>query len=216
MVFRVKDTLLYRVKINIANEDLFIGVNNNDYNSFIIVAEEDLPTTSINASEVFYKYDANNVIVVDEYRTNAKYEEDVAEEKLALFTELQNVCDFKTQEVLNFLAGQNVTTLQIDRYSQKAAMAKAYKADNVSYKDELSTEATLVGLSVDDLASLIIQLSDASNTKTRASNSLIEAFRVKTKYYIVNNDFLDARKAIYAFKALPDTFTADDITNIFK
>jgi len=213
MIFRVLNNKLYKIKVRIEDEDEFIKKNKTL--QLIKVTQEELPKYSgEEVDEVFYALDENGNIIIDTDRTSQRVTEYKEERKQQYLDRLIDLCDKKTQEIKNYLNGQKVTEGLIERYQAKEQMARAYLADG-SFKDELQIEADLKGVSVDDLAKLIIDLADKFKNKLDYFYSLIEAFRVKTKSLILNYKFSDVDKIMNDASGLDATATADDIKNLF-
>jgi len=214
MIFRVIDNKLYQVKIKIQDEDKFIQKNKSL--KFIKVSNDKLPVyKGGKTDEVFYMLDSNGNIVIDTDRTSQRATEYKEERKQDYLNRLLELCDRKTQEVKNYINGEKVTEGLIERYQAKEQMAKAYLADGSSYKDELQVEADLKGISVDDLAKLIVSLADKFKSKLDYFYSLIEAFRVKTKSLILNYQFDDVDKIVMEASGMGANSTPDDIKNLF-
>ena len=213
MVFRIIDNKLYQVKVRIQDEDKFIQKNKSL--KFIKVSKDKLPVyTGEKTDEVFYTLDENGKIIIDTDRTSKRVEQYKEEKKQDYLNRLIELCDRKTQEIKDYLNGQKVTEGLLERYQAKEEMARAYLKDG-SYKDELQVEADLKGVSVDDLAKLIVDLADKFRNKLDYFYSLIEAFRVKTKSLILNYQFSDVDKIMNEASGLDATATADDIKNLF-
>ena len=214
MIFRVIDNKLYQVKIRIKDEDKFIQKNKSL--KFIKVSNDKLPVyKGEKTDEVFYMLDSKGNIVIDTDRTSQRATEYKENKKQDYLNRLLELCDRKTQEVKNYINGEKVTEGLIERYQAKEQMAKAYLADGSSYKDELQVEADLKGISVDDLAKLIVSLADKFKSKLDYFYSLIEAFRVKTKSLILNYQFDDVDKVMMEASGMGASSTPDDIKNLF-
>ena len=214
MIFRVIDNKLYQVKIRIKDEDKFIQKNKSL--KFIKVSNDKLPVyKGEKTDEVFYMLDSKGNIVIDTDRTSQRATEYKENKKQDYLNRLLELCDRKTQEVKNYINGEKVTEGLIERYQAKEQMAKAYLADGSSYKDELQVEADLKGISVDDLAKLIVSLADKFKSKLDYFYSLIEAFRVKTKSLILNYQFDDVDKIVMEASGMGANSTPDDIKNLF-
>ena len=213
MVFRVIDNKLYKIKVRLENEDEFIKKNKTL--KLIKVTQEELPVYSgEEVDEVFYELDNDGKIIIDTDRTSKRAEQYKEEKKQKYLDKLWKLCDKKTQEVKNYLNGEKVTEGLIERYQAKEQMARAYLKDG-SYKDELQVEADLKGVSVDDLAKLIVSLADKFKSKLDYFYSLIEAFRVKTKSLIINCQFDDVDKIMIEASGMGANSTPNDIKNIF-
>ena len=124
------------------------------------------------------------------------------------------LCDTKTQEAKNYINGSPVSNEQLDRYHTKYIISNAYKADG-SYKDQLQLEADLKGITVDELADLVIKMGNAYKEGMTIFNSRIEAFRVKTKSLIDADNIEKVRVIISHAKDLATTSTDDDIKKLF-
>ena len=214
MVFRVIDNKLYKIKVRLENEDEFIKKNKTL--KLIKVTQEELPVYSgEEVDEVFYELDNDGKIIIDTDRTSQRATEYKEKKKQDYLNRLLDLCDRKTQEVKNYINGEKVTEGLIERYQAKEQMARAYLADGKSFKDELQVEADLKGISVDDLAKLIVSLADKFKSKLDYFYSLIEAFRVKTKSLILNYQFDDVDKIVMEASGMGANSTPDDIKNLF-
>ena len=213
MIFRIINDKLYKIKVKIQDEDEFI--NKNKTLQLIKVTPQELPVYSgEEVDEVFYALDNDGKIIVDADRTSKRVEQYKEERKQQYLDRLIDLCDKKTQEVKDYINGQKVTEGLIERYQAKEQMAKAYLADG-SFKDELQIESDLKGISVDDLAKLIVDLANKFRSKLNYFYSIIEAFRVKTKQLILNYQFDDVDKIMMEASGMGANATPDDIKNIF-
>ena len=212
MVFRNVDSKLYRIKTNIKDEDLFI--KKNPTLNLIKVSQGELPLYGgEEVDEVFYMLDIDSIII-DKERTEKRVQEYREEKKERYLAKLIDFCDEKTQEIQDALNGQKVTEGLIKRYKAKESMARAYLKDG-SFKDELQVEADLKGVTVKDLAQLIVKLADEFHTKLNYFYSLIEAFRVKAKTLVLNYKFTEFDSIIDKAKTFGATTSADDIKSLF-
>jgi len=131
------------------------------------------------------------------------------------YTSLQTLCDTKSQEAKNYIAGKRVTAEQLARYKEKFEIAQEYKA-NGSYADVLKLEADLQGLSVDDLADLIIAKGQAYKQALIKFNAKIEAFRVLVADLIEAGEIDKAMSIIEKAKKLGVDTKDEDIKALFK
>jgi len=124
------------------------------------------------------------------------------------------LCDTKTQEAKNYINGSPVSSEQLDRYHTKYIISNAYKADG-SYKEQLQLEADLKGMTVDELADLVIKTGNMYKEGMTIFNSRIEAFRVKTKSLIENDNIEKVREIIGKAKSLATSSRDEDIKKLF-
>ena len=138
-----------------------------------------------------------------------------AREKLNnAYTSLQKLCDTKSQEAKNYIAGKKVTDEQLARYKEKLEIAQEYKT-NGSYADVLKLEADLKGITVDELADLIITKGNEYKQKLIEFNAKIEAFRVKVSKMIEDGEIDKANKIIEKARSFGADTTDDDIKALF-
>jgi len=76
MIFRIKDNLLYKVEIEVHDEEKFVKENSTDKIKYIYVDEDTLPKYP-NKQDIdyFYKLDENGNIIIDDERTLQRYKE---------------------------------------------------------------------------------------------------------------------------------------------
>ena len=128
--------------------------------------------------------------------------------------DLQSLCDTKSVEAKAYINGAKVTAEQLARYEEKYQIATEYKA-NGNYADTLKLEADLQGLSVDELADLIIAKGQAYKQALISFNAKIEAFRVKVSKLISDGNIDKANEVITKAKELGAGATDEDIKGLF-
>jgi hypothetical protein len=131
------------------------------------------------------------------------------------YKNLQTLCDTKSKEAKKYIVGREVTDEQLARYEEKYQIAKEYKTSG-KYKDRLSLEAKLQGLTVDDLADLIIKKGDEYKEALITFNSRIEAFRVKVTNIIEQGDLDKANEIIEKAYNLDANSSDDDVAKLFE
>jgi len=153
-------------------------------------------------------------------KTQAEIDAQVAElEAQAKITDakkaLQSLCDKKSIQAKTFIAGKDVTTEQLARYEEKYQVATEYKT-NGNYANVLQLEADLQGITVNELADLIIVRGNVYKQALIEFNARIEAFRVAV-YTIINAGDIDrANTIINGAKDFDNTTTDDDVAELFK
>jgi len=121
----------------------------------------------------------NNADLVDEIKKEiATREHDRT--AAAIVRRASRVADKKTEAAKAYLAGKAyVSPAQQERYERKYEIAKAYQSNPT---DELAAllkpEADTVGISVDDLAALIVQMGDQWRQAVAAYSVMIDGGRV--------------------------------------
>ena len=161
------------------------------------------------------KWDTEKEIPTQE-QIEAKIKELEAQEKVSnAYKQLQELCDTKSKQAKNFIAGKEVTDEQVRRYEEKYQIAKEYKATG-AYADRLKLEADLQGLTVDELADLITQKGDAWNEAIITFNARIEAFRVKVADLIESGEIDKANEIIEKAKDLGADATDEDVKALFE
>ena len=149
-------------------------------------------------------------------QVTAKAEEiKTQEETENAYKRLQKVCDTKSQEAKNYINGAKVTDALLEEYEIKVRLAKDYKQNGVN-TEKLQLEADLVGKTVDELATLIIQLNDQYCEAYNRYKMMIGAFRVKVKRLIASGQLDKANKAIELAKSFGANTTEADIKEVFK
>jgi len=110
---------------------------------------------------------------------------------------------------------EKISEKQIQRYKLKAVLAQKAKDGDADAKAKLQTEADLVGVDIDTLIELILDLAAQYNTEVDDYISLVEAFRVavKAKY---NTDFRAAVKVAVEAKALGTNNTPETLQELFE
>jgi len=108
-----------------------------------------------------------------------------------------------------------ISEKQIQRYKIKADLAQKAKDGDVDAKARLQIEAKLVGVDIDTLIKLILDLADQYNLKIDNYISLIEAFRVavKSKY---DEDFTSAIEIAKQAKKLGAETTPEKLQELFS
>jgi molybdopterin converting factor small subunit len=132
-----------------------------------------------------------------------------------IYKDLQDLCDTKSKEAKKYIIGREVTDEQLARYEEKYQIAKEYKTSG-RYKDRLSLEAKLQGLTVDDLADLIIKKGDEYKEALITFNARIEAFRVKVSNIIEQGDLDKANEIIKEAYNLGANSSDDDVAKLFE
>ena len=131
------------------------------------------------------------------------------------YTSLQKLCDTKSQEAKNYIAGYYISNEQLARYEEKYQIAMEYKA-NGKYPDVLELEADLKGITIDKLVNLIITKGQAYKQALIKFNAKIEAFRVKVKDLIKNNEIDKVMSIIEKAKKLGVNTKDEDIKVLFE
>ena len=134
---------------------------------------------------------------------------------IEVYSLLQYTCDTKSIEAKTYINGAKVTVEQLARYEEKYQIATEYKA-NGNYADTLKLEADLRGLTVDELADLIIVKGQAYKQAFIGFNAKIEAFRVQVSKLISDGNLIKANEVITKAKELAAGTTDEDIKNLFK
>lgn len=193
-----------------------------DENGNIVVASSvdtsSIPTPNVEVSEEDWKvavgknYNfvdaATGIISYKDFRTNEQKTD-------ALYKLLQQVCDRKSIHAKNFIAGKEVTDEQLQRYEEKYEVAKEYMASG-DYEESLKLEADMQGLTVEELAKLIVGMGDSYREKLVSFNAKIEAFRVKVSKIIASGNVEKASKIIEQAKSLGADTTDDQIMELFN
>lgn len=131
----------------------------------------------------------------------------------AILTKIIQMADMLHESFKDTLAARNVTPGQQERYITKAEIAKTNKA-------LLADEAVIVGVSIDMLAGMIIQMADTWKVKTEVAVSKIEALRIKLNAMAVSGDMAMMQKACYivdavmAANAIPDGSIVDYVDGL--
>lgn len=151
-----------------------------------------------------------------EDRIEAKMRElEVRQKVQKTYQSLQNLCDTKSKQAKNYIAGKEVTDGQMQRYEEKYQIAKEYRATG-TYADRLKLEADLQGLTIDELAELIVNMGDAYKEKLISFNARIEAFRIKASKLIAAGEMERVNSILEQAKVLgPDT-TDEQIKALFN
>ena len=138
-----------------------------------------------------------------------------AEKKIDALGRLNHACDKKTRQAKNYIAGKEVTSEQAQRYEEKYQIAKEYRATG-TYADRLKLEADLQGLTIDELAELIVNMGDSYKEKLISFNARIEAFRIKASKLIAAGEMERVNSILEQAKVLgPDT-TDEQIKALFN
>ena len=127
---------------------------------------------------------------------------------------LNILCDTKSVEAKAYINGAKVTAEQLARYEEKYQIALEYKS-NGNYATTLQLEADLQGLTVDELADLIIAKGQAYKQALISFNAKIEAFRVQVSKLIADGNLVKANKVITKAKELGAGATDEDIKGLF-
>jgi len=128
---------------------------------------------------------------------------------------LQTLCDAKSVQAKAFINGKKVTAEQLARYEEKYQITTEYKA-NGNYADTLKLEADLQGLSVDELADLIIAKGQGYKQALISFNAKIEAFRVRVSKLISDGELDKANDIITKANDLGADTTDDDVKALFE
>jgi len=179
----------------------------------------DLTGYLVNGS-IYVPLDSNNRLYKKIQKSSIEIEPAYTDEELLskvkedLINKIQNLCDTKTQEAKAYINGAKVTTDQLARYEEKYQIAAEYKS-NGNYADTLKLEADLQGLSVDDLADLIIAKGHSYKQALIGFNAKIEAFRVALGKIIKAGDLDKATAIIINAKELGANATDEDVAGLF-
>jgi hypothetical protein len=138
------------------------------------------------------------------------------EEKRKSKRAVNDMADRKTAAAKAYLAGKTyVSPEQQDRYARKYDVAKAYlgtKDDQL--KALLTPEADGAGMSVDDLAALIVQMGDQWRQAVQAYAVMIDGARVALNRLIDAGKLEGVRTALDELGALGADATPDEIKAI--
>ena len=149
-------------------------------------------------------------------QVTAKAEEiKIQEETENAYKRLQEVCDTKSQEAKNFINGARVTDELLEEYEIKVELAKDYKQNGTS-TEKLQLEADLVGKTVDELATLILQLNDQYCEAYNTYKMMIGAFRVKVKRLIASGQLDEANRIIEIAKGFDVNTTEAAVRAVFE
>ena len=134
-----------------------------------------------------------------------------------LITELNSLCDSKSKEARNYIAGQKVSNEQLERYNNKFEVAKKYLSDkDDESKSKLQLEADLNGITVDSLANLIVEKGNEYLSALETLNNRIDAFRIKVKQLIQSNEFDKVDSIIEKAKEFNANTTDEEIKSLFS
>jgi len=134
-----------------------------------------------------------------------------------LITELNSLCDSKSKEARNYIAGQKVSNEQLERYNNKFEVAKKYLSDkDDESKSKLQLEADLNGITVDSLANLIVEKGNEYLSALETLNNRIDAFRIKVKQLIQSNEFDKVDSIIEKAKEFNANTTDEEIKGLFE
>ncbi len=156
----------------------------------------------------FEKYRAN--ISVEEFEKLYKNEK-----TKELTIKLNRVCDKKTKEAKNLIAGKIVTDEQLQRYRDKYLMAKRYKEEG-SYEDELKLEASFRKMKVEELADAIISAGDNWEKRMLSYSAKIEGIKTGVNLYIKNEEFNKANEIINEVDNIKIDTSIKEIKALFK
>ena len=143
------------------------------------------------------------------------------EERLEYFknkvlSNIDSLADKKHKQAWNYIAGQKVSDLQVQRYKTKYEEAiKAIADSNYNY---FELEAELNNMQPDSLANLVKQRGDEWVTNVNNYIALIEAYRVKSKHIAMNTKSIEEFKLMELFLKHSATLgneTANDIKALF-
>lgn len=135
--------------------------------------------------------------------------------KKAAVVVLNELCDTKTAEAKLYISGMDISTEQLERYKEKYKMSLAYKEDG-SYESNLTLEANVTGMTVDELADLIITKGVAYDEAMMTFNSRIEAFRVAVSNLIENNELEKVYSILESARAFDANTTDEDVAALFE
>ena len=137
--------------------------------------------------------------------------------KSKILSQINEIADKKNREAYNYIAGQKVSDLQVERYKLKLQKAnEAIASGDYSY---FELEADLKGITAKDLATLVQDAGNAWMNEVYAYTALIEAYRVKAK------EICNATTSINKFKLMElflahsvdiDKFTELEIKALFS
>ena len=134
-----------------------------------------------------------------------------------LITELNSLCDTKSKEARNYIAGQKVSNEQLERYNNKFEVAKKYLSDkDDESKSKLQLEADLKGVTVDSLANLIVEKGNEYLSALETLNNRIDAFRIKVKQLIQSNEFDKVDSIIEKAKEFNANTTDEEIKSLLS
>jgi len=135
-----------------------------------------------------------------------------------LLNELNSLCDTKSKEAENYIAGMRVSDKQLQRYIDKYNIVIKYLADtsNTDLKASVTLAADLAGSSVDDYCNLIKEKHDQYISALETLNNKIDAFRVKVKQLILNNEFDKVEGILEKAKNFNANTTDDEIKALFN
>lgn len=143
------------------------------------------------------------------------------------YKRLQELCDTKLQEAKNSILGTEVSASLLEEYKLKGQLADAYKKSKTppskkgkipvdkTPADKLQLEADLMGKTVDQLATSILQLNDSYKETYDRYRMLIGAFRVKTKSLIASGQVDKASRIIETARGFDITTTEADVKAVF-
>ena len=136
--------------------------------------------------------------------------------KNKVLSNIDSLADKKHKEAWNYIAGQKVSDLQVQRYKTKYNEAiKAIADSNYNY---FELEAELLNMKPSDLANLVKQRGDEWITNVNNYIALIEAYRVKSKHICLSTSSIEEFKLMKLFLKHSETLgseTADDIKTLF-
>ena len=135
--------------------------------------------------------------------------------KNELKNRLNTLCDEKSQEAIYYVAGSKVSQSQLDRYYDKYKVSLAYLKDG-SKKEKLQLEADLQGISVDDLAKLVVKLHDEYVDKIETLNNRIESFRIAVKKIIEAGEIDKAIRLIDKAQKFNANTSDEDVKELFN
>ena len=168
-----------------------------------------LPKKFVNMKKKFIDTDDSGNIFYNEEKENQLKKENI-------HNLLQNLCDTKSKEVKNYIAGKKVTDEQLRRWEEKYQMAKECLNGNSAYCQKLQLEADLQAITTAQLAQLIIQAGDGYKQALMGFNAMIEAFRVKVFTLIEAGEIDKAAQILEQVKNFGADTTPEDIKNIFN
>ncbi len=109
------------------------------------------------------------VFAADYYKSKVRAEENARQA-------IKDLADAMSIKAKNYIAGFNLTQDQLDRYEDKYQAVLAYN-ESGAYEAELTMEAELDGLTLEEFCGLILNLNTAYRTAMRTFNLRIEIGR---------------------------------------
>ena len=114
---------------------------------------------------------------------------------------LQKLCNKKQKELLTYFDNKNYSYFQQKRYKEKYEMAIAYQ-NNGDYSNLLEIEANIRGITINELATTIIEKHNISKQQSKTFTIKIEAFRAKVQKMVNNLNIIEAMNIIQEAEAI--------------